>query len=273
MVPATLMLGHELPEGEQELLASWLAERRGGSVAITVPKRGRKRELVAMVAKSAEENLEQSRLKFLSDEQRMTAAMTELAAALDLPRLPRRIECFDISNLHGTNPVASMIVFQDGRPAKKEYRRFSIKTVEGSNDFAMMREVISRRFRRAADADDSADGKWSVVPDLGHRRRRQGTAQRVRRRTAGGWLDRATDRGAGEGKRGALRPRQPSADYLARGIPRRCSSCSACATKRTASPSPFTVRNGARRRFNPGSTRYRASVPSGSRHSYAILAR
>jgi excinuclease ABC subunit C len=117
-----------------------------------------------MVAKSAEENLEQSRLKFLSDEQRMTAAMTELAEALDLPRLPRRIECFDISNLHGTNPVASMIVFQDGRPAKKEYRRFTIKSVEGSNDFAMMREVITRRFRRAAEEDPGA--KWSAIPDL-----------------------------------------------------------------------------------------------------------
>src|SRR5918996_1656319 len=152
VVPPLLLLGNELPTGEAELLASWLAERRGGAVSIAVPKRGRKRELVAMVAKSAEENLEQSRLKFLSDEQRMTAAMTELAAALDLPRLPRRIECFDISNLHGTHPVASMIVFQDGRPAKKEYRRFSIKTVEGSNDFAMMREGIARRFRRAADA-------------------------------------------------------------------------------------------------------------------------
>src|SRR5919112_905783 len=166
VVPASLMLGHELPAGEAELLASWLAERRGGTVSITVPKRGRKRELVAMVAKSAGENLEQSRLKVLFDEQRMTAAMTELAAALDLPRLPRRIECFDISNLHGTNPVASMIVFEDGPPAKKEYRRFSIKTVEGSNDFAMMREVISRRFRRAAEADESPDGKWSVAPDL-----------------------------------------------------------------------------------------------------------
>ena len=166
VVPSSLLLGHDLPEGERELLANWLAERRGGAVEIAVPRRGRKRDLVSMVAKSAEENLEQSRLKFLSDEQRMTAAMTELAAALDLPRLPRRIECFDISNLHGTNPVASMIVFQDGRPAKKEYRRFSIKTVEGSNDFAMMREVISRRFRRAADAEDGPDGKWAVLPDL-----------------------------------------------------------------------------------------------------------
>ena len=79
--------------------------------------------------------------------------------------MPRRIECFDISNLQGTNPVASMTVFQDGRPAKKEYRRFSIKTVQGSNDFAMMREVIARRFRHVA-GDEEPDGKWAAIPDL-----------------------------------------------------------------------------------------------------------
>ena len=79
--------------------------------------------------------------------------MSELAR-LDLPRLPRRIECFDISNLQGTNPVASMIVFEDGNPAKKEYRRFTIKTVEGPDDFASMKEVVGRRFRRAAEADE-----------------------------------------------------------------------------------------------------------------------
>lgn len=163
-VPPSILLGHDLPDGESELLTEWLTTRRGASVRLTVPKRGQKRDLVEMVAKSASENLEQSRLRYLSDEQRMTGAMTELAEALDLPRMPRRIECFDISNLHGTNPVASMTVFEDGRPAKKEYRRFTIKTVTGSNDFAMMREVIGRRFRRAADED--SDGKWAAIPDL-----------------------------------------------------------------------------------------------------------
>jgi excinuclease ABC subunit C len=164
IVPPQLILDDELPSEERDFLNSWLAERRGGPVTITVPKRGRKRDLVTMVAQSAQENLEQSRLKFLSDEQRMTAAMTELAEALDLPRMPRRIECFDISTLHGTNSVGSMTVFEDGRPAKKEYRRFTIKTVAGTDDFAMMREVTSRRFRRANDEED--DGKWSKLPDL-----------------------------------------------------------------------------------------------------------
>ena len=74
--------------------------------------------------------------------------------------MPRRIECFDISNIQGTNPVASMVVFIDGRPARKEYRKFTIKTVEGANDFAMMAEVISRRSRRAKESVDDENGKW-----------------------------------------------------------------------------------------------------------------
>jgi excinuclease ABC subunit C len=119
-----------------------------------------------MVAKSADENLEQARIKHLSDEMKMTAAMSELAAALDLPRMPRRIECYDNSNLQGTSPVASMVVFQDGKPAKKEYRRFNVKTVVGADDFATMKEIIGRRFRRAAEADEETDGKWTTLPDL-----------------------------------------------------------------------------------------------------------
>jgi excinuclease ABC subunit C len=135
-------------------------------VEVTVPQRGNNRGLVEMVAKSAEENLEQSRLKHLSDEMKMMVAMTELADALDLPRLPRRIECYDNSNLQGTNPVASMVVFQDGKPAKKEYRRFTVKTVVGADDFATMKEIIGRRFRRAAEADEETEGKWTTLPDL-----------------------------------------------------------------------------------------------------------
>jgi len=166
IIPPRLMLQHQLPEGEAPIVSEWLAERRGAKVELSVPQRGDNRGLVQMVARSAEENLEQARLKHLSDEMKMTAAMTELASALDLPRLPRRIECYDISNLQGTNPVASMVVFEDGKPAKKEYRRFTIKTITGANDFAMMKEVINRRFRRAAERNEEAEGKWTTLPDL-----------------------------------------------------------------------------------------------------------
>jgi len=168
VVPPTIMVQHALPEADLEVLEEWLALRRDGRVELVVPQRGEKRQLVEMVAKSAQENLEQSRLKYLSDEQRMAGAMAELAEALGLPRLPLRIECFDISILHGTNPVASMVVFEDGKPAKKEYRRFAIKTVEGTNDFAMMAEVIGRRFRRASEQESEGEeqGKWTALPDL-----------------------------------------------------------------------------------------------------------
>jgi excinuclease ABC subunit C len=166
MIPPLILLQHGLPASEAGMIHQWMEERREGPVELRVPQRGQKRQLVAMIAESAAENLEQSRLKFLSDEQKMTGAMTELAEALDLPRLPRRIECYDISNLQGTNPVASMVVFEAGRPAKKEYRRFTIKTITGANDFAMMAEVITRRFRRAAEADEEREGKWTRLPDL-----------------------------------------------------------------------------------------------------------
>ena len=166
MIPPLIMLQHALPDAEVEMIHQWMEERREGSVELRVPQRGQKRQLVTMIAESASENLEQSRLKFLSDEQKMTAAMTDLAEALDLPRLPRRIECYDISNIQGTNPVASMVVFEDGKPAKKEYRRFTIKTITGANDFAMMAEVIGRRFRRAAETDEETEGKWTRLPDL-----------------------------------------------------------------------------------------------------------
>jgi excinuclease ABC subunit C len=119
-----------------------------------------------MVAKSAAENLEQHRLRWLSDEQKATAALGELQAALDLPRWPQRIECFDNSNIQGTNPVSSMVVFEDGRPLKSGYKRFHVKTVTGPDDFASMREVLRRRFRRATQANEQADATWTALPDL-----------------------------------------------------------------------------------------------------------
>lgn len=166
ITPARLILQHQVPSLERELIEEWLADRRGGRVELHVPQRGNQRGLVEMVSKSAAENLEQARLKHLSDEMKMIAAMTELADALDLPRMPRRIECYDNSNLQGTSPVASMVVFEEGRPAKKEYRRFNIKTVVGADDFASMAEVLKRRFRRAMEADEEKEGKWTTLPDL-----------------------------------------------------------------------------------------------------------
>jgi excinuclease ABC subunit C len=162
LVPRELVL--QYPIDDEEIVQTWLGERRGGPVKLTIPRRGTRKHLVEMVAKSAEENLNHERVRWLNDEQRTTMALTELGDRLQLERLPRRIECYDISNLQGDSPVASMVVFEDGRPKKSDYRRFGIKDVEGPNDYAMMQEVLRRRFKRAHDLESTQE--WRELPDL-----------------------------------------------------------------------------------------------------------
>jgi excinuclease ABC subunit C len=164
LVPPVLIT--QVAPAEGAVLNAWLRQKRGGAVQIATPQRGERKQLVEMVAKSAAENLEQSRLRWLSDEQKGVAAMTELQAALGLPRWPRRIECFDNSNIQGSHPVSSMVVFEDGKPLKSAYKRFHVKTVVGADDFATMREVVQRRFKRAVDAEAEQDAAWTTLPDL-----------------------------------------------------------------------------------------------------------
>ncbi|HET8626714.1 MAG TPA: excinuclease ABC subunit UvrC [Thermomicrobiales bacterium] len=163
LIPPQLLLQYPLPDAAT--VAEVLRAQRGGPVKLIVPQRGDKKQLVAMVAKSAAENLEQERLKWLNNEQKTTMALSELAAALDLPGLPLRIECYDISNIQGTNTVAAMVVFEDGRPKKSEYRKFAIRTVEGPNDFASLQETLRRRFKRARESTGEGDS-WARLPDL-----------------------------------------------------------------------------------------------------------
>jgi excinuclease ABC subunit C len=163
-IPPQLLLSHPLPDAEtiEELLRG----RRGGAFKLHVPQRGDKRGLVELATKSAAENLEQERLKWLNDEQKTTMALSELAAALDLPGLPQRIECYDISHSQGTNQVAAMVVFEGGKPKKSDYRKFAIKTVEGSNDFASLQEVLRRRFKRAQESLAAAQAAQGVADAL-----------------------------------------------------------------------------------------------------------
>lgn len=165
-VPPLLILQKPLQSDDQIALNDFLRARRGGKVEIVVPRRGERIKLVQMAAESAVENLAQDRLRWLTDEQKMTAALSELQEALGLSGWPRRIECFDISNTQGTNSVASMVVFEDARPKKSDYRKFAIKTVDGPNDFASMNEVIGRRFKRLQTPDATDAAGWSVWPDL-----------------------------------------------------------------------------------------------------------
>ena len=169
-VPPRILVQH--PLDEPETLESWLQEKRNGPVKVHVPQRGEKRKLVQMVAENAAQGLEQLKVR-QSEGSDVDAAMEEIQEALSLPRPPARIECYDISNIQGTNPVGSMAVFVDGRPKSSHYRRFKIKTVEGVDDYSMMREVLTRRFRRLSKADDDNNGAakgegnaWQEVPDL-----------------------------------------------------------------------------------------------------------
>ena len=147
---------------DEEAISMWLREKKGKRVSIHVPQRGDKKKLQSMAADNAKLSLEEAKLKAMQDAVLKDAALLELMEALCLPRLPKRIEAFDISTIQGTDAVGGMVVFERGRPAKSSYRRFRIRTVEGQDDCAMMHEIISRRYRRILKKDQ--DGK--ELPDL-----------------------------------------------------------------------------------------------------------
>ncbi len=177
-IPPTLLLQHPLEDAEA--IAAWLAQRRGGRVSVRVPQRGEKAKLLQMVAQNASQGMEEQRARRLADTDALEGAMAELQEELNLPRLPRRVECYDISNIQGAHPVGSMVVLVQGKPAPVHYRRFQIKGVEGIDDYAMMQEMLRRRFKRlgAARQQATSDGQgekgvaeakqegWGVVPDL-----------------------------------------------------------------------------------------------------------
>ena len=151
-----------LPE-DTEALTQWLTERRGGRVSLRVPHRGDKRSLLETVERNAQQSLATHKTKRASDLTTRNRALEEVQRALDLPEAPLRIECFDVSNLQGTEVVASMVVFEDGLPRKSEYRRFVIRGVDGQNDVAAMHETITRRFRRLLDEHARAEALDSSV--------------------------------------------------------------------------------------------------------------
>jgi excinuclease ABC subunit C len=147
-VPRTLLLSNR-PDDRDELEAM-LRERRQGAVELAVPERGERRGLVATAEENAREALTMHHARWIADRDKTEVALELLQEQLDLPTEPQRIECYDISTIQGTNTVASMVVFEHGVPATSEYRRFRIKTVEGQDDFASMKEVLGRRFKQIA---------------------------------------------------------------------------------------------------------------------------
>jgi excinuclease ABC subunit C len=149
---------------DAEALEEWLSERRGGRVSLRVPQRGDKKALLDTVARNAGEALALHKTKRASDLTTRSRALHEIQEALGLDEAPLRIECYDVSNLQGTHVVASMIVFEDGLARKSEYRRFSIRGLDGTDDVASIHEVISRRFRRYLE-EREATGELDVLGD------------------------------------------------------------------------------------------------------------
>jgi excinuclease ABC subunit C len=149
-IPPNLLLADHIDE--PMIIASWLRQKAGQQVEIAVPRRGEKKQLVELASTNARTKLEELRLQWLNSEQRAVAGLAELRDLLDLADMPQRIECYDISNTQGQHSVASMVVFERGEPRPGAYRRFKIKTIEGANDVASIHEVITRRFKRAAEA-------------------------------------------------------------------------------------------------------------------------
>ncbi len=161
-VPSEVLVQSGEPEEELVTLAEHLSGLRGTRVEVRRPQRGDKRRILEMAVRNAELGLEHERALEEARRNKVASTLDGLMEELALPKLPVRIECYDISNTMGTNSVASMVVFQGGRPAKGEYRKFKIKTVEGADDFASMAEVIRRRLERLKAGDE----KFTPAPDL-----------------------------------------------------------------------------------------------------------
>ncbi len=170
-LPRELMLQYEIEDAQ--LIGDWLSARRGGRVTLRVPKIGQKEKLVEMAAENARIVLFNDREKIRREEGRTIGAVKELAALLDLPALDR-MEAFDISNTNGFENVASMVVYEKGKPKKSDYRKFRIRSVTGPDDYACMREALTRRFthgleegRLLEEKSLSSDyGSFSRLPDL-----------------------------------------------------------------------------------------------------------
>jgi excinuclease ABC subunit C len=166
-----------LPDGADALRA-WLAGLRGGPVDFRVPRRGEKRALLETVAANAREAFATHKLKRASDFDARARGLKELQEALDLPEAPLRIECYDISNLQGSQVVGSMVVFEDGLARKSEYRRFEVRSVEGQDDVASLREVLSRRLARlATERDQPEEPEGSGEPQGGAPVSREGSGE------------------------------------------------------------------------------------------------
>jgi len=158
-IPPLILLQH--PVNEPVVLSQWLEQQRRSRVKLQVPRRGTKKKLVDTVAENAVRGLQLARAKEMKAEV-ISSGLQELKHKLRLPKMPRRIECYDVSNIQGTLAVGSMVVLEKGWPKPAYYRRFRIKTVAGADDYAMIQETLRRRFKRGL----TGEGTWAIIPDL-----------------------------------------------------------------------------------------------------------
>jgi len=163
-VPPEILLPAEIEE--TQIIERWLRDRRGGKVKLRVPRRGQKRKLLEMVEENAREILTHLMAKEQIEKGRAMSSISDLQTHLGLTAPPLRIEAYDISNIQGIAATGSMVVFVEGLPSKKEYRRFKIRAVQGPDDYAMMQEVLRRRFKRAMFGTVEAQESWTQLPDL-----------------------------------------------------------------------------------------------------------
>jgi excinuclease ABC subunit C len=171
-IPPEVLLPNEIEEAN--IIRQWLNTERGATkFELTIPRQGNAADLVQLAGQNATETLNALRAQWQADTHRQQEALGELQQALDLPTPPNKIECYDISNIQGTASVGSMVIFEQGVPARRNYRHFNIKTVQGADDFASMEEVLIRRFKRwqSSHEDESSPGRkidpaFAILPDL-----------------------------------------------------------------------------------------------------------
>ncbi len=176
-VPPDVLLPAQLVEAN--IIESWLGQRRGSAVKVNIARNQADRDLLSLAQQNAGETLTALKAQWQADTHRQESTLKELQDALDLPRLPVRMECFDISNTQDTAMIGAMVVFTHGQPRKADYRKFNIKDIQGPNDFESMRQSLTRRFQRWKDRGTEGqpghdpgkktakvDASFSVLPDL-----------------------------------------------------------------------------------------------------------
>ena len=163
-IPPLLLLQYRFED--KRIVEEWLSTKRSKSVRIRVPRRGIKKDLVDIATENARQGWELLKIKEMTVPRSLDEALGELKEKLNLEKKPVRMEAYDISNIQGASAVGSMVVFEEGKPRPSHYRRFRIKSISGANDYAMLQEVIERRFKNVQSNNSKSSETWKIMPDL-----------------------------------------------------------------------------------------------------------